>query len=136
MTTRSSDPEGSRIVLDLPDRLFVVWRYSVSHGQLLLRSVRTEESPTRVDVLLKNVNHMRLPTSLPGLRIEERALEVTDDLPEVVRAETADAKAYWLSGRGYQRCVIASTCESVEDTEDYSAPSRLWPQESGSGWNT
>jgi hypothetical protein len=35
-------------------RKFQIWLYSVSHGQLLLRSNRSDEFRTRVDVLFKD----------------------------------------------------------------------------------
>ena len=58
------------------DRHFQMWKYGVSHAQLLLRSVKGAAHSTRIDVLFVNVKRLDLPTSLNGLRIERADDEV------------------------------------------------------------
>jgi hypothetical protein len=59
--------------VEFPRRVFVVWFYTVSHRMLLLRSVRggTER---RIDAMFKGVSAIRLPMSLLGLAVSEKAL--------------------------------------------------------------
>jgi hypothetical protein len=52
------------------DRGFQLWAFTISHGQLLLRSPRGHGGPTRVDVLFKPVRSMNLPTRMDGLCVE------------------------------------------------------------------
>jgi len=37
------------------ERNFQIWKYTVGHGQLLLRSTKDPKCPTRIDVFFKNV---------------------------------------------------------------------------------
>lgn len=50
-------------------RLFEAWRYTVNHRQLLLRSNKTEDLSTRIEVLFKDVDFMALPPAMRGLRV-------------------------------------------------------------------
>ncbi len=51
-----------RALVSYPDRRFQLWAYTVSHGSLLLRSTKTDDEPTRVDVLFRNVKaHSTFP---------------------------------------------------------------------------
>jgi hypothetical protein len=50
-----------------PDRLFQMWLFTVGMTRLLLRSTKSEEHPTRIDVLFQGVQFIGLPTRLDGL---------------------------------------------------------------------
>jgi hypothetical protein len=65
----ASDPES--LTEFSSSRSFQVWRYVVSHRQLLLRSSRTPEVTTRLELLFKNVSAIKLPTHLDALRVRE-----------------------------------------------------------------
>ena len=54
---------------DLLNRQFQIWSYKVSHAQLLLRSTKSENNPTRIDLLFKNVAIINIPTLLNDVRI-------------------------------------------------------------------
>ena len=70
------------------DRIFQVWEYQISHGQLLIRSPKapaTKTSPealTNIDLVCLDVEYMALPRVLRGLELlpptsdEIRHLEV------------------------------------------------------------
>jgi hypothetical protein len=53
------------------ERMFQIWKYTVGHSQLLLRSTKSPTSPTRIDVLFKGVTQFHLPTSFAGLSLAE-----------------------------------------------------------------
>ena len=53
------------------DRKFQVWRYTVGHKQMLLRSVKSEQAGTRIDVLFKAVEYICIPTTIENIVIEE-----------------------------------------------------------------
>jgi hypothetical protein len=61
-------------------RPFQVWLYSVSHGQLLLRSNRSESLTARVDVLFRDVAAIGLPTIFEGLSVVETSADQVRDL--------------------------------------------------------
>ena len=94
------------------DRHFQIWKYGVSHAQLLLRSVKDAAHSTRIDVLFVNVKRLDLPTSLNGLRIER-----ADD-------------HFRLCGSDWQGSVVAGNFAHAEDDGEYHAPS---PVAAGSG---
>ena len=86
-------------------RRFQMWRYDVSHAQLLLRSVKSEGHDSRVDVLFKNVRSINLPTSFTGLRINR------------------DGNQFTVSGAEWSGEVIAGACFHAEDSGEYFDPS-------------
>lgn len=50
------------------DRRFAVWAYTVSHSQLLLRS-RTGDGRSRIDIVFKPVEALKVRTEYDGLTI-------------------------------------------------------------------
>lgn len=51
-------------------RRFQIWTYTVSHGQLLLRSNKDSDNETRIDILFKDVAIVNLPTVLKNIDIK------------------------------------------------------------------
>jgi len=51
------------------DGRFQLWLYTVSHGQLLLRSTASSTRDTQVDVLFKDVGLVYLATSLSDIEV-------------------------------------------------------------------
>ena len=110
-------------------RRFQLWSYSVSHRQLLLRSVKTNSIATRVDVLFKNVFSINLPTVIEELRVAEadphsaRAILQSssheEDLP------VRDTRVFLLTGNGWNGVIVAGYVGVAEDTGDYDDPSSL-----------
>ena len=98
------------VILD-SERTFTVWKYTVSHSMLLLRSVKSEVAQSRVDVLFVGVDRMEIPSTMGGLRI------VGDG-------------TYELSGPHWRGSVTALNCSVREDSGEYSDPS---PFHEGSG---
>jgi hypothetical protein len=90
------------------DRRFQMWRYSVSHGQLLLRSNRDNDHATRIEVLFKAVDRVELPTLMHGLRVRR------------------DSQRFMVGGQEWQGSVDALVMFAMEDAEDFAAPSQLF----------
>ncbi|MEU1373834.1 hypothetical protein ABZ442_09240 [Streptomyces triculaminicus] len=106
-------------------RKFRVWHYSVSHSQLLLRSVNVDDRDSRVDVLFSNVKTVYLPTSFDRLRIDR--LEESE-IHEFIHEELSDlnrTEIFLLNGAKF--FVQASQCQWHEDIGGPSAPSRFGP---------
>ena len=49
------------------ERRFCLWDCNISHKQLLLRSPRTPEIATNIDIVLWGVEFLQLPTVLDGV---------------------------------------------------------------------
>lgn len=98
------------VILD-SEWTFAVWKYTVGHSMLLLRSVKSEVAARRVDVLFVGVEHMEIPTTMDGLRI-------------------AGHGTYEVSGPHWRGSVTALGCAVREDSGEYFDPS---PFHEGSG---
>lgn len=104
------------------DRPFQVWAYTVGHGQLLLRSPKSELLSTRVDLAFKDVGAINLPTHFSSLSVIEIAPRTLGLPHEVV----LHRKAWRLSVPGFQGFVIAATVFVHEDEGEYSDPSPIY----------
>ena len=51
------------------DRMFSVVSYTRGHGQLLVRSERTDKYATRVEILIKDVRAMEIRSWFTGIEI-------------------------------------------------------------------
>ncbi|HEU5378087.1 MAG TPA: hypothetical protein VFV38_21910 [Ktedonobacteraceae bacterium] len=115
-------------LLHFPDRVFAVWKYTISHRQLILRSVKDQERgiSTRIDLLFKPVAWMSLPTSLSDVRVEEAS-------PEHVQFMTTTSgvtlqgseKLFVLQGNQTQGYVAASLYALDESTREFDEPD-IW----------
>lgn len=105
----------NRLVLDLPHRIFQVWRYSVSHGLLLLRSDMQGEFQTRIDIIFSDVQWIKIPTSLQGIKMTQAS---RGKLRRVARECGLEVKkwhnGYLLSGPDYEGHIIASSFDMDE----------------------
>jgi hypothetical protein len=89
------------------ERSFAVWAYTVSHSQLLLRT-RTTDGRSRVDILFKPVEAMKVRTDYNGLTIRCATAEEHDQILAATRhagrpyrvlmLETADELDYIVTG--------------------------------------
>jgi hypothetical protein len=106
-------------------RFFQVWGYTVSHSELLFRSTKSKEFPTRIDVFLKGVEEFHLPTAFDGLSIEEATGEDLERL-SVLRKATSlrhGAKIFVVKGKEFVGYVVALGIWCHEDEGEYYDPS-------------
>jgi hypothetical protein len=106
------------------DRKFSVFGYWASHGPLLLRSGRTDEHHTRIDVLILDVRAMEIRSWFEGFEI---AL-VDQDYLRDFRSRPAEMmqpglNAYAISGKGWQGFIVGGNLCVHEDEADFTAPS-------------
>jgi hypothetical protein len=106
------------------ERDFQVWLYTVSHAQLLLRSTRSSEHGTRVDILFKDVQAVQLPTTLRGLKMvvmsRPDAIETSKRMGVNLRGNHS---VFLLRGSNYEGFVIAGGAFTHEDEGEYFDPS-------------
>lgn len=119
--------------IDLRDRTFQVWSYTVSMGRLLLRSTKNDQFKTRVDIAFQNVQALQLPTLLVGLLVEEAGPTQTSKIRIATGLSPNDDRRFFSletsTSAGY---VVASVMVSTEDSGEYYEPSRVWPDTPGS----
>jgi hypothetical protein len=78
-------------------------------GQLLLRSTKSEEHPTRIDVLFQDVRSMSIPTTMDALHVTK-----------------LDDRTFRLSGTDWNGAVDAGFMVVAEDDGGYADPSSLF----------
>jgi hypothetical protein len=111
---------------DAPDRTFQAWFYTVGMRRLILRSTRNERHPTRIDVLLQGVTHLKLPTLMVGLSIrrasstEQTTIEQSDGV-----ALGLHEYVYVVQGQNYTGYVVGMVLAAREDALDYFDPSAV-----------
>lgn len=115
-------------------RRFQIWEYTVSHAQLLLRSVRDELNSTRVDVLFKNVGYVALPSTFTVEAIEELSDDQANALDDLAVGALRDGRrAFRLKSERGDGVVVAGVMVEAEDELESHEPSVLpcWPMRSG-----
>jgi hypothetical protein len=117
---------GSTEPLVFPRR-FQLWAYSVSHSQLLLRSNRSQEEPTRIDVGFRGVVALKLAWILGDL-----TLSIADAATQArIEAENPgldffEKKLFVCQAGDFAGWVLASTVAVAEDYDSYESPSHVF----------
>ena len=107
-------------------RRFQMWAYAVGHSQILLRSPKSADSPTRIDVLFKNVAFICLPTMCDGLAVSEATMEEETKLrSQLSLPRQVGRKLFVVSGADFTGYVVAGAVASYEDEREYDAPSHF-----------
>ena len=106
---------------------FAVWSFTIGHGRLLLRRTKSEDHPTRVDILLKDVGWMSLPLNFTNIQIREEtpSEEVREMLAVAGGPRETGRKVFLLFGSGWRGYVFAAVVAFCEDDGDYNDPSAL-----------
>jgi hypothetical protein len=108
------------------NRSFVIYSYTASHGLLLLRSRKTKEISTRLDVLFQDVRAMEIRSWFTGLTIEEVGADFLKSFASnPAQMVEPGNKIYALRGIGWQGFIVAGIVSSKEDNDEFAAPSRL-----------
>jgi hypothetical protein len=115
----------SNRVFESPRR-FVLFSYSAGHGLLLLRSRKTTETPTRVDILVQDVRAMEIRAWFDGIRIDEVGadyLGAFQSNPQEMMEK--GNRIYSLTGSNWQGFIVGGIISTFEDDCDFMAPSGL-----------
>jgi hypothetical protein len=119
------------------DRLFSVFGYAMSHGLLLLRSGKSDQTPaSRVDILFQDVRALEIRAWFQGVRIEE----VTD--PQFLDGRPSKpagmmepgSKIYALISAQWQGFVLGGIVLVKEDGGEMFGPSALVSERPADRW--
>jgi hypothetical protein len=108
-----------------PERRFQIWKYTVGHSQLLLRSTKSAECPTRIDVFFKGVKEFHLPSSFTGLSMTEASKADAGKLCNLRQSLSfsKDVKVFKIQGSDFVGYVAALIALCHEDEGEYDDPS-------------
>ena len=101
-----------------PGRSFQLWEYKVSHGMMLVRSPKSAEAPSNIDVMFAGVEYADVPRYFSELRIEEPdPADLSFARKKLGKQETA-ATVTVLECEGRRYVVVASGIKVVENDMD------------------
>jgi hypothetical protein len=107
-------------------RRFSIWSYHTSHGELLLRSNKSEKHSTRVEILFKGVEAMELRSVFNSISIEEsNKLVIQDRKSRPLEILNDDDKVYIIKDKDWEGFVIAAAVFWQEDDKEYYDQSTL-----------
>jgi hypothetical protein len=123
----------------IDDRIFKVWEYQVSHGQLLIRSPKspaTGESPerlTNIDLVCLGVEYLALPRIIRGLELTSATPQELRDLASVLGRPLDAESVRILLSAGKRFPVVAATFSlSENDWDIFESPFEFRSQFRGS----
>jgi hypothetical protein len=105
------------------DRKFSLFSYGLGHGPLLLRSGKTDEHPTRINILILDVRAMEIRSWFDSVEIVLTGQEYLRDF----RSHPAEMmepglNAYSISSKGWQGFIVGGSLCVHEDEADFMAP--------------
>jgi hypothetical protein len=108
------------------ERRFQVFSFTISHGQLLLRSGKTNTHRTRLNILFKDVRAVELRMWFDSLSIEEVEPSLLKDLPahptELIESGN---RCFVLKSLGWQGYIVGATVFYHEDELNFWDPTPL-----------
>lgn len=100
----------------LHNRKFKFWFYHVTHGEAIIRSVKTEEFGTNIDIYFGDIQYIEIPTKLSELKLENAnetdIVYLTEKTGNVVRSQ--DVIVLFSGERRFY--IIASIVKVMENT--------------------
>jgi hypothetical protein len=107
-------------------RSFVIFSYAASHGLLLLRSRKTKEFPTRIDILFQDVRAMELRSWFDGVTIEEVDVAFLKDFDSnPAQMIEPGNKVYAVKGHEWLGFIVGGIVSTREDDGEFFGPSGL-----------
>jgi hypothetical protein len=107
-------------------RTFQVWGATVSHDSVLLRSVKTEAEPTRIDILCKPVHAMKIRALMQGLRVREADSREAAGVAQDIGEELADYHRVFVVESGdFRGYLVAGVMVASEDLGEYYDPDQF-----------
>jgi hypothetical protein len=109
-------------------RVFQLWKYHVSHRQLLLVSNPRENFVTRVELLFFGVQLINLKTKFNSLVVSEANSEQTGQvlLDAGFKQSAMEGKVFLLASEEFAGYVIALGFRQSEDSGNHTDPSKLY----------
>lgn len=98
------------------DRHFQIWEYKVSHQQLLIRSPKSHEHTTNLDLVFVGVDYLALPVSFDGITV----VPPNDAEQQFARTCSSfdSAQAIILESGGQRHLVVAAKVRVFENDLD------------------
>lgn len=97
------------------ERVFKLWYYTVSHGQMLLRSKATE-GKSNIDIYFGDVEYIEIPTKINEIEILQTTQADIDYIMQ--RIVNTDKRITVISSESRRYYVVSSVVKVLENVLD------------------
>ena len=104
--------------INCDNRFFQIWKYHVSHPNLLVRSPKNREYKTNIDIIFYDVKLINLPSIFHGTRIS--SISQTDDMDLIKKIENMgyDINEVIVFHDKKQKFYVIASIIKIEENED------------------
>ncbi|WP_334075545.1 MULTISPECIES: hypothetical protein [Paenibacillus] len=106
------------MIQSFDSRDFKFWHYTISHGQLLIRSIKSASNATNIDIMFFDVDYVEIPRNLPNLKIEEAGDDDVLYIKEKIHKSVKPENITILSSNDKRYLVVASIMKIDENELD------------------
>jgi hypothetical protein len=99
-------------------RIFQTWEFRVSHGQLLIRSPKTSDWPTNIDLIFAGVEYMDLPRFLRGVEVDEPNEADAAIMRERLDRQGTSDRIFVIKSNNRRYYVVAAALQISENEVD------------------
>ena len=106
------------------ERVFQLWRYSVSHGQLLIRSPKGPDSRVgfnekNIDICFEDIIYLEAPRFFHGIEVSYLEKGIQDDRINTVWSKFPDTSIYEFVSSNVKFYVVGSFLRIEENLLGY-----------------
>lgn len=111
-------------------RRFQLWEYYVGHGSLLIRSPKTPDNPTNVDLIFDGTTFISAPRHLnpepnDSIEIVEPTEREAKELEDLLGIRLREAQLFVLKTQRYRHLIVAAHLTTKEhDGDIFESPFR------------
>lgn len=105
--------------MDFSSRKFRLWEFRVSHDQLLIRSVRSQQHPRNVDIIFEGVDYIELPTKPGDIAIDKPTREDVLHVHTSFRDDIDEKDIYVIVAQGRRFFVVAAGMRTIENELEF-----------------
>lgn len=117
MAKRGSFVSSESFLLSFPGRIFQVYGYMATHSQLLIRSMKQDSAPTRLDIAFFDVDRVNLPVHMNGFLMGSANKDWIVRISADANLSAGESGCFFVvRGSNYEGYVIASSFE-VDESE-------------------
>jgi hypothetical protein len=105
-------------MLFVSDRRFRLWDYNVSHNQMLIRSPKSVDVGTNVDIVMWGIEYIDIITTLDGLTMAIASLEERRRAEQSLGKDLESSQALCFISGGTRFIVVAAGFKVLENDLD------------------
>ncbi len=97
-------------------RSFRLWEFQVSHGQLLLRSPKSESESQNLDIVFAGVEYIELPTKMETVTLTEPSAEERERAADAL-GKSVPVERVFIIESNERRFLVVAAAMVVEEND-------------------